>query len=254
MSVGNRIRTLRRAMDLSQPELAKKAKVGQSTISDLENDKKGTSAEKMDSIAEALNTTAKFLLTGRDETFFLNTEQEEESKFEASLDKSIEFHKKMKGISLLKEQRRLDATNEIEIRYFDEIQVSCGFGSFGEVLEKDAKSLVISKKPLQERNINPKDCVALPATGDSMYPTIKDKDIVYVDLARNSIKDGKVFAICHGGLFKFKRLYQLPLGGVRIVSDNAAEYPEERLTAQEIIDQQFEIIGWAWSWQSMENW
>lgn len=254
MSVGNRIRTLRRAMDLSQPELAKKAKVGQSTISDLENDKKGTSAEKMDSIAEALNTTAKFLLTGRDETFFLNTEQEEEFNFEANLDKSIEFHKKMKGISLLKEQRRLDATNEIEIRYFDEIQVSCGFGSFGEVLEKDAKSLVISKKPLQERNINPKDCVALPATGDSMYPTIKDKDIVYVDLARNSIKDGKIFAICHGGLFKFKRLYQLPLGGVRIVSDNTAEYPEERLTAQEIIDQQFEIIGWAWSWQSMENW
>jgi phage repressor protein C with HTH and peptisase S24 domain len=232
-------------MDLSQPELAKKAKVGQSTISDLENDKKGTSAEKMDAIAEALNTTTKFLLSGKDESFTPNDEQKAEFKFESQKERSIE---------ILKQIVSPHSSNEVEIRYFDELQVSCGFGSFGEVLEKDAKKLTISKKPLQDRNINPRDCVALPATGDSMYPTIKDKDTVYVDLARNTIKDGKIFAICHGGLFKFKRLYQLPLGGVRIVSDNAIEYPEERLTAQEIIDQQFEIIGWAWSWQSMENW
>ena len=245
MSVGNRIRTLRRAMNLSQPELAKKAKVGQSTISDLENDKKGTSAEKMDAIAEALNTTTKYLLSGKDDAFKPSDEQNAEFKFES---------KKEQGIDILKQIVSPYSSDEIEIRYFDELQVSCGFGSFGEVLEKDAKRLVVSKKPLQDRNINPRDCIALPATGDSMYPTIKDKDTVYVDLARNTIKDGKIFAICHGGLFKFKRLYQLPLGGVRIVSDNAAEYPEERLTAQEIIDQQFEIIGWAWSWQSMENW
>jgi DNA-binding XRE family transcriptional regulator len=44
MNIGNRIRTLRRSLNMSQPELAKKAKVGQSTISDLENDKKSTSA------------------------------------------------------------------------------------------------------------------------------------------------------------------------------------------------------------------
>jgi transcriptional regulator with XRE-family HTH domain len=40
MSVGNRIRALRRSLGMSQPALAKKANVGQSTISDLENDKK----------------------------------------------------------------------------------------------------------------------------------------------------------------------------------------------------------------------
>lgn len=257
MSVGNRIRTLRRTMNLSQPELAKKAKVGQSTISDLENDKKGTSAEKLDSIAAALNTTSNYLLTGQEQTPFSQW---------ADLVKKLESETSLNGSELIKinpsellknythsNDSTLDIS-QVEIRYFDEIQVSCGFGSFGEVLEKDAKSLVISKKPLQERNINPRDCIALPATGDSMYPTIKDKDTVYVDLSRNTIKDSKIFAICHGGLFKFKRLYQLPLGGVRIVSDNAIEYPEERLTAQEIIDQQFEIIGWAWSWQSMESW
>lgn len=228
MTLGNRIRQLRMSQGLKQPALAKKAGVAQSTISDLENDKKSASADIIQALAQALNTTQDYLMTG----------------------------KTPEAVTVSADQQILSFGNsdDIEIRYFEDLAISCGFGSFGEVLERDAKTITINRKLLQERGINKRDCIALPATGESMYPTIKDKDIVYVDLARNNIKDGKVFAICHGGLFKFKRLYQLPLGGVRIVSDNAVEFPEERLTAQEIIDQQFEVIGWAWSWQSMENW
>lgn len=65
MSVGNRIRTARRSLKLSQPELAKRAKVTQSTISDLENDKKSTSAENMEAIAQALGVSSSYLLTGK---------------------------------------------------------------------------------------------------------------------------------------------------------------------------------------------
>lgn len=260
MSVGNRIRALRRTMNLSQPELAKKANVGQSTISDLENDKKGTSAEKMDAIAAALNTTSNYLLTGQDDYLEKNLkiyfQSIDPKKFESlNIPEGNSSYSNFINYIYNDLDHLVDkAIDQVEIRYFDDVPVSCGSGSFGEILEKDAKKLTINLSPLKERNINPKECVALQATGDSMYPTIKDKDTVYVDLERKTIKDGKIFAIFHGGLFKFKRLYQLPLGGVRIVSDNTAEYPEERLTAQEVIDQQFEVIGWAWSWQSMENW
>ena len=231
MSAGNRIRTLRRSLNLSQPELAKKAKVGQSTISDLENDKKGTSAENMEAIAQALGTTTTYLVTG-------NSAYKAGDAYNAAVDLIASDNNKNKAV----------------IRYFDELPISCGEGSFGEILERNAKPLEVDFPPLRERGIVAKNCIALPATGHSMYPTIKDKDIVYVDLGRNTIRDGKVFAVCHGGLFKFKRLYQLPLGGVRIVSDNAAEYPEEKLSFQDVIDQQFEVMGWAWSWQSMESW
>lgn len=239
MSVGNRIRILRRSLNMSQPELAKKAGVGQSTISDLENDKKSTSAENMESIAQVLGKSTKFLLTGKElDPSEINWKAEHDAYY----------------AQLKKEIAKNNTLDEVEIRYFENIPISCGSGSFGEILERDAKSITVSHKPLLERKISTKDCIALPAIGDSMFPTIKNGDTVYVDMSRNTVKDGKVFAICHGGLFKFKRLYQLPLGGIRIVSDNSAEYPEERLTAQDIIDQQFEIIGWAWSWQSMENW
>lgn len=243
MSVGNRIRSLRRAMNLSQPQLAKLARVAQSTISDLENDKKSTSAENMQEIANVLNTTQYYLLTGESQVIVTS------NPFEL---KRTESEKNTKQIFF--PDIPICVSEELRIKFFEDISVFCGSESFREAIEKQSKRITVGRSALIERNISNDNCIALSAIGESMYPTIKDKDIVYIDLARKNIKDGKIFAICHGGLFKFKRLYQLPLGGVRIVSDNASEYPEERLSAQEIIDQQFEVIGWAWSWLSMEIW
>lgn len=237
MTVGNRIRTLRRSLNMSQPELAKKAKVGQSTVSDLENDKKSTSATNMEAIAQALGTSSGYLLTGK----------QTHTPVKSTIDQIVEHVSDNDEIAY-------QVNNLVKIKYYPNLPISCGFGSFGEVLEQEHEEITINHNSLKDRHIHQSMCVAFPASGDSMLPTIKDKDTVYVDLERTTVKDGKVFAICHGGLFKFKRLYNLPLGGIRIVSDNATEFPEERLTAQEIIDQQFEIIGWAWSWQSMENW
>ena len=241
MSVGNRIRTLRRSLKMSQPELAKKAKVGQSTISDLENDKKSTSAENMEAIAQVLGTSSSYLLTGK------QTTKDDSLQSNSVINQFIEQIDN-------NDQIAYQINNLVKIKYYPNLPISCGSGSFGEVLDQEYEEITINSNSLKDRHIHQSKCVAFPASGDSMLPTIKDKDTVYVDLERTTVRDGKVFAICHGGLFKFKRLYNLPLGGIRIVSDNSTEFPEERLTAQEIIDQQFEIIGWAWSWQSMESW
>lgn len=241
MSVGNRIRTLRRSLNMSQPDLARKAKVGQSTISDLENDKKSTSAINMEAVAQALGTSSSYLLTGKHDSV------SSKGQTNGTIDQIVEHVKNTDEILY-------QINNLVKIKYYPNLPISCGSGSFGEVLEQEYEEVTINSNALKDRHIHQSKCVAFPASGDSMLPTIKDKDTVYVDLERTTVRDGKVFAICHGGLFKFKRLYNLPLGGIRIVSDNGTEFPEERLTAQEIIDQQFEIIGWAWSWQSMESW
>ena len=87
-----------------------------------------------------------------------------------------------------------------------------------------------------------------------MSPTIKDGDTIYVDLGRKTIKDGKIFAVCIGGLFYCKRLYNLPFGGVRIVSDNSDEFPEIQLTADQIKEQDFQITGWVWQISTLERW
>ena len=144
--------------------------------------------------------------------------------------------------------------DEVEIPYFEDFSFACGSGSIGEALESETSKLRMSKSVLRNLTIDKKNAVATRASGNSMNPTIKDGDTIHIDLGRKTIKDGKIFAICHGDLFYAKRLYNLPLGGVRIVSDNSAEFPETRITAQEVIDQKFEIVGWIWQISSIESW
>lgn len=144
--------------------------------------------------------------------------------------------------------------DEIEIPFFKDFSFACGGGSISEAIANETRKLRMSKATLRNLSITKENAVAATAMGDSMSPTIKDGDTIHLDLGRKNIKDGKIFAICIGGLFYCKRLYNLPLGGVRIVSDNAVEFPELHLSEQERIDQQFEIIGWVWQISSLENW
>ena len=98
------------------------------------------------------------------------------------------------------------------------------------------------------------NAVAATASGDSMSPTINDGDTIHIDLGRKTIKDGKIFAVSFGGLQYAKRLYNLPFGGVRIVSDNEDEFEEIRMTADEAKMQEFQIIGWIWQIAKLEKW
>lgn len=144
--------------------------------------------------------------------------------------------------------------DEVEIPFFEDFSFACGSGAVGEAMANETRKLRMSKETLRNRAIDKKNAVATRASGDSMNPTIKDGDTIHIDLGRKTIKDGKVFAICHGGLFMAKRLYNLPMGGIRIVSDNSAEFPEIQLTADDIVNQQFEIVGWIWQVSSMDTW
>ena len=144
--------------------------------------------------------------------------------------------------------------DEVEIPFFKDFSFACGGGSISEAIANETRKLRMSKATLRNLSITKENAVAATAMGDSLSPTIKDGDTIHLDLGRKNIKDGKIFAICIGGLFYCKRLYNLPLGGVRIVSDNATEFPELHLNEQERIDQQFEIIGWVWQISSLENW
>lgn len=184
--------------------------------------------ERLIKLAQALKTTSSWLLTGNSSPEFAQVEPWDSN---TPLD-----------------------DDEIEIPFFKDFSFACGGGSISEAIANETRKLRMSKATLRNLSITKENAVAATAMGDSMSPTIKDGDTIHLDLGRKNIKDGKIFAICIGGLFYCKRLYNLPLGGVRIVSDNAVEFPELHLSEQERIDQQFEIIGWVWQISSLENW
>lgn len=144
--------------------------------------------------------------------------------------------------------------DEVEIPFFKDFSFACGSGAINEHIANEKRKLRMSKATLRNLSISKENAVAATATGDSMSPTIQDGDTIHIDLGRKDIKDGRIFVICIGGLHYAKRLYNMPFGGVRIVSDNTAEYPEIVLTAEDRTQQDFQIYGWVWQIARIERW
>lgn len=230
MQVADRINQKMAEHNLSQADLIRGTGAGRATVSGWVNGTNNPSAKHLDSLAKTLKTTTSWLLTGISDTT-----------------------QNIQVIETWDDKTPLD-DDEVEIPFFKDFSFACGSGAIGEALFNEKRKLRMSKATLRNKAIDKKNAVATTSSGDSMSPTIKDGDTIHIDLGRKTVKDGKIFAVCHGGLFLAKRLYNLPMGGIRIVSDNAAEYPEIHLTAQEIKDQQFEIVGWIWQISTMENW
>lgn len=140
--------------------------------------------------------------------------------------------------------------DEAEIPFYKDFLVSCGVGTVPQIISNETKKLRLSKSTLRSYGVSESNAYALTAYGDSMSPVINDKAVVYVDVGRTYIQDGKIYAVSHGGLFKFKYLYKLPKGGVRIVSANKDEYPEENLTFDDIVSQEFCVVAYAFNVQN----
>lgn len=140
--------------------------------------------------------------------------------------------------------------DEVEIPFYKDFLVSCGSGTIPVIVGAELRKLRLSKSTLRAYNVSEENAYALTAHGDSMRTVINSGSTVFVDMGRTEIQDGKIYAINHGGLFKFKYLYKMPMGGVRIVSENKEEYPEEILTAKQIIDQEFCVVAYAFNVQN----
>ena len=227
-TTSDRIAQRMKELGLQHKDLVAATGASKGTVTNWISGVNNPTGNRLIQLAQALKTTSSWLLTGNSTPEFTQVEPWDS-------DTPVD-------------------DDEVEIPFFKDFSFACGSGAVGEALLSEKRRLRMSKATLRSKAIDKKNAVATTSSGDSMSPTIKDGDTIHLDLGRKTIKDGKIFAICHGGLFMAKRLYNLPMGGVRIVSDNAAEYPEIHLSAQEIIDQQFEIVGWVWQISSLENW
>ncbi|UZA02065.1 LexA family transcriptional regulator [Moraxella bovis] len=144
--------------------------------------------------------------------------------------------------------------DEVAIPFYKDLSFACGHGAEGEARDDEWRKLRFSRMTLERMGVYKDRTFAATATDDSMLPTICDGDTIFVDENRTRIKDGKIFAVEHGGLFYCKRLYNLPNGGVRIVSDNEAQFPERSLSRDEIDYENFRVIGWVYSISRLERW
>lgn len=135
------------------------------------------------------------------------------------------------------------SADDCEVPFYKDIHLSAGNGFSDDIADYNGYKLRFSKSTLRRHGINPADVVCVCADGDSMEPVFPDGATLGINTADKVIKDGKIYAVNHGGLLRTKILQKLPDNKIRIKSYNSEAYPDEEADADEI-----NIIGRVFWW------
>ena len=125
-----------------------------------------------------------------------------------------------------------------------EIQAHAGSGGIEPI--QDIKNYITFDQTWLDRNVMASSMLGmLDVNGDSMDPTLRNGDIILVDMnetnAKSSLKEGGIFAFSLYGDFKVKRLQPLADGSLSIISDN--QHYQTETISPEIRDSDLRIQG-----------
>lgn len=129
--------------------------------------------------------------------------------------------------------------NEYGVIPVYDVEVSAGNGQIA-YDETPLCHFAYRKDWLNERELHEGDLRVVCARGDSMEPTIGDKDYLLVNTAEKEPKDGHIYVIRSCDMLWVKRIQRLLDGSLLLISDNKI-YPPMPLKLDEASD--IEIIG-----------
>lgn len=123
------------------------------------------------------------------------------------------------------EERSLDDRYAFIPQY--DAKAAAGLGSENPHVEIRA-TLAFKREWLRVKGVNPKNLIVIYADGQSMWPTINDRDVLLVDRSQLDPIDGQVFVLAHGEKAIVKRLINCPAGSwiVRSDNDDKVDYPD----------------------------
>jgi phage repressor protein C with HTH and peptisase S24 domain len=185
--IGNNIRKIREQNKISRNDLAKKIGVGSQMMQYIERGERKGIAEWVYQLPHALNCSY------------------------AELFGEKEYIKQSESL--------------IKLNYFDEVkaQTNKSCYKYSEVNEK----LYFDKDFLQKIKIvhSYENIDIIKALDDSMYPTIQNDDLVFVDRSDTNIKNGMIYIINEDSVLKIKRIRKIPTSSIiEVMSDNENKY------------------------------
>lgn len=136
--------------------------------------------------------------------------------------------------------------DEVELPLFREVEVAAGGGKT-EVVENHGAKLRFARSTLARAGVDPANAACATVKGNSMERLIPDGTTIGVDTGAKEVRDGEIYAMNHDGMLRVKYLYRRPGGGLKIVSENAAEHPVEEYTAAEV-EEKIRVIGRVFWW------
>lgn len=131
-------------------------------------------------------------------------------------------------------------TGEVDVPYYREVELAAGSGAC-EVIENHGVTKRLPMRALEQSGVAVENAACATVRGDSMVPVLPDGTCIGIDRGSVEIVDGEIYAIDHDGMLRVKYLYRMPLGRVRIASENSDEYPDEIVSGDDL--QFLRIIG-----------
>lgn len=125
------------------------------------------------------------------------------------------------------------------IPFFD-VEVSAGFGILSDGVTEPSSHLAFRRDWLRANGLYEKKLSCVMARGDSMEPTIGNRDTLLVDMSRTVPRDGHIYVIRSSDTLWVKRIQKQIDGTLLLLSDNDA-YPPMHLHLDQHPD--IQVIG-----------
>lgn len=254
MALGQRVKQERLALGWTQERLAQESGLdpesGRKTIQVLEA-RDSARSRYAGAFAKAMGLRLEYLVDG--------TEPKREAPLFTSRESPSNNHtvtEPLKNYVLGSLMGWDDSTplddDDVEVPLYKEIQISGGRGRAIHTVELTELKLRFSYSTMRKAGVDPANAACATLRDRSMERLIMDGSSIGIDRGRTQVKDGRIFAIDHNGELRAKYLYNLPKGGLRLRSENSAEYPDEFFEAG--WEQQIRVLGWVFWWSRLEVW
>ncbi len=228
MEFKDRLQARMKALGLTAADIIKLTGVSKGTVSFWVNGKNGATGKNLLSLAKALRCAPEWLTDGKNPP-----DATERPKANATM---------LGPISVWDDDTPLD-DDEVYVPFLKEVQLSAGSGRASVIEESSSRKLRFGKLTLRSQGVQFDQAVCVTVHGNSMEPVLPDGSTVGVDKASTAVKDGKMYAIDHGGELRVKTLYRIPGGGLRFRSFNQDEHPDEEYTAEELAEKNISVLG-----------
>lgn len=131
------------------------------------------------------------------------------------------------------------ATELVSVPFYNTF-ASAGFGAFNDDVYEPDDFVGLSAHWLQQRGLQKNKLAFILTSGDSMTPTIHHGDMLLINRAVTTPRDGQIYVIRSGDQLWVKRVQGIP-GGIRLISDNKEIYAPIELMFEDNLN--FEVLG-----------
>jgi len=196
-----RLKKALKVLNIGYKEVSLKIGVSESQVKAMASDRKTITPELAKQIEDNLGISASYIIFGEGGIF---------DKRAGTL--SVAFGD--------------ETASRIQVSFYPDVKASAGEGYHND--ENSQVEIISLPKTVIEKRLNRRKIDAIKVHGDSMYPTIKEKDIIFVLRGIEDINDNKIYVIRYMDEIRVKRLFKRMNHKVLLRSDNDI-YPDEEV-------------------------